>query len=506
MTTISIPCSLLDSTLDTELELDAALPESCPDIARLIRVDCTPFVEKCVHENDRLLIGGKAVYDILYEAEGKSHLRFCNMTQDFSHSVPVKNPGIDGIYANAEVNCRHISCRMLSPRKLLLKALLGTKCEIEYEKSISAVSVTENGDSFFKKKVIGFDGICESHSENHSFSEDLTLSQAEKNVGEIVFCKVNLSPAQVTVQNGSADIRVNAEISVLYEGENSEGEYIMSTKNIPLTFPYTNEKLEPHKKSIFALKVTESGASKDYDQYGESRILRVSFNVRTTAHIREPKAYTVATDMFSIGSEDVITIDRMSVPVIYDFGEKSFTAEASLPATEPRILEILSSDARCVSTQADITEEGVKISGTLVACIMGRTDDGIYSFDHAVPFENHIPLETEGIADIKVTVTPFDIIPTLHSDGGIAARLICSASIDASGRTEEEYVSAVTQHPIQKSGSDEYFLIYRFCDSNDTLWDIAKEYKVDPDELAQTNENAFEGQSICKTPIVIRKR
>mgnify|MGYP003302750440 CR=1 FL=1 len=86
---ISIPKKLFGARVDKDLEFDTQIPEFCPDIARLIKVDCTPFAETCEIDDSKAVVKGKAVYDVLYETDYKSRLRCCSFTQEFTQNIPL---------------------------------------------------------------------------------------------------------------------------------------------------------------------------------------------------------------------------------------------------------------------------------------------------------------------------------------------------------------------------------------------------------------------------------
>ena len=86
---ILIPKKIFSSKVDKDLDFDSSLPDFCPDIARIVKVDCTPFSESCTISDGKAVLKGKVVYDILYETDYKNRLRCCNFTQEFSHSVPI---------------------------------------------------------------------------------------------------------------------------------------------------------------------------------------------------------------------------------------------------------------------------------------------------------------------------------------------------------------------------------------------------------------------------------
>ena len=80
-TQIRFPARIWDTVLDKETEFDGALPDYCTDIVRLIRVDCTPDTDSCQVIDNKLQIGGRVIYDILYETDHRNKLRFCSFTQ-----------------------------------------------------------------------------------------------------------------------------------------------------------------------------------------------------------------------------------------------------------------------------------------------------------------------------------------------------------------------------------------------------------------------------------------
>lgn len=192
---ILIPKKLFSAKLDKELEFDSALPDYCPDIARLIKVDCTPFTEGCNMENGKVVVNGKAVYDVLYETDYKNRLRCCTFAQDFSISVPIP-AGAENPYAFCNCGCERISCKLLSPRRLLLKASLWADMTMEGDLPAKALNVDEGRDIFFKKKTIGFEGRTALYNESFHFSDSLGLAQSEKSIGEIVCGTVTLQPPQ----------------------------------------------------------------------------------------------------------------------------------------------------------------------------------------------------------------------------------------------------------------------------------------------------------------------
>lgn len=454
-------------------------------------------------------INGRAVYDVLYETDYKSKLRCCSIIQEFNQSIPLPKNELADIVPDAGISCRRITCKLLSPRRFVLKATLGTSLSAEGSSNIKAVAVTDSDDTFFAKKVIGFDGKKEIFREEFHFSEPVPLSQGERSIGDIVYGTVTLQPPQINLSPGQASVRTSANAHILYEDEENESQYIMSTKTVPVDITYSNPSIEDFKRLDISLSVTDTEITNELDQYGENRVLKISFTVMLTMRLCEPIAYTVASDMFSPGFEDTLVNASESFPRMHSSVDKSFTVETKLSPSEPLLTEIYSAAAKDYGSKTESVDGGINVSGVLFMTVLGNTGSGIYSFDYSVPYEQFLSLKLpEGDYTVVTDVVPFDVLPTLHSDGSISARVICGAKIYVYEQYTESFISEVSAHREKKDDSSGYPVIFCFPSRSDSRWSIAKQYYVNPESLSVSNPGVFgENGEILQRgkPILIKK-
>lgn len=504
---ILIPKKIFSSRIDKDLEFDSALPEYCPDIARIVKVDCTPFTESCDCADGKATVKGKAVYDILYETDYKNRLRCCSFTQEFSQSIPIPRSGAADISAFCSVRCERIGCKLLSPRRVVVKSTLGAQFDIEGEIPVKAVAVSENKETFFRKKTVGFHGRTRLHEGNYKFGDQLALAQSEKSIGEIVCGNVTLQAPQVTISPERAEIKSVATVHALCEEENGEGKYFMSLKTLPISIEYTNDAIEDFKHITVDLEPCDAEFSPELDQYGENRIIKAAFSVKMSMRINEPKACTVADDMFEKGYDSVPIKGSVSMPHLHSQTETGFSAEAKPGAMMPKPEAILDSGARDYGSAVERTEGGVTVSGAFIVTLLADTAEGIHSFDHSIPYSQFIPLELpEGNVSVVADTTPSEVITTLHSDGSATVRVIASARIYVYTESEEEFITEITKRTARQAADDGVMLVYCFPKKDEDLWSIAKLYRTDPDSIADTNPSYFDesGKPIdCGKPILI---
>ena len=488
-----IPKKVISTKIDKELEFDSPLPEYCPDIARIIKVDCTPFAEGCSIADGKVTVTGKAVYDVLYETDYKSRLRCCNFTQEFSQSIPIPRSDAENITAFCDIVCEKIGCKLLSPRRLVVKSTLNAHFEIEGESSVKALSVNEDKETFFRKKTIGFDGRTLLHEGNYKFGDSLPLAQSEKSIGEIICGNVVLQAPQITLSPGRAEIKSSASVHALCEEEDSEGKYFMSVKTLPINIEYTNDAIEDYKNISVTLEASDAEFSPELDQYGESRVIKTSFGVKMCMKINEPKAYTVAEDMFEKDFDSIPVVANAVLPHLSSKNETSFSAESKLSPMTPQPETLLDSSARDYGSTVEVNEDGITVDGAFIVTLLADTAEGIQSFDHSIPYRQFIPLElpqckTSVVAD----TTPLEVISTLHSDGSATVRVIATARVYIYTESEETFISEVTKRTSREAADESSMLIYCFPKKDEDLWSIAKLYRADPESIIVANPNRFD--------------
>lgn len=473
----------------------------------MIKADCTPFCESCEISEGTATVKGKAVYDLLYETDRKNRLRFVSFVQEFSQSVPLpRNSG--KVSAFCKPNCERISCKLLSPRRIMAKATVSAQIEFESETSVKAIAVNESDDTFFRKKTIGFDGITKQYEGDFPFKDTLSLAQSEKNIGETLCGSISLQTPQLTLSQGRAEIRTSASVRVLCEEENNEGKYFTSSKTLPISIDFSNDAIDDHKQLSVGLTVTESQFSPELDQYGESRNVALSFSVKAVLRIREQKAYTVAEDMFEKGFDSIPTVSKVSLPYLHSATEISFSAEAKLPPPEIKPEAILDSSARDRGASISKAEDGAELDGSFIVTLLADTHEGMHCYDHLLPYKQLLRIDIPaGETAIDAEVTPIEVVPTLHADGSVTVRVIASAKLFVRAQAEEDFITEVTKRTAREQQNASASLVYFFPQKGEELWDIAKHYRVDPESISAANPERFDESGTAlevSKPILIK--
>lgn len=469
-------------------------------------MDCTPFAESCLSEDGKITIKGRAVFDVLYETDYKNRLRGHSFARDFSHSFSLPSTNAINIGAFCRLDCRRIDCRLLSDRRLILRSLLGIELDSEGDVAVKVINPEEDGCTFFRKKTIGFEGRTALFEESFAFSEEMLLNRNEKCINEIVCGSITLSPPQIDLSPGRAELSTHATFHALCEEENNEGNYYMSVKSLPLKMEFANESIEDFKRVSVSLTPADCQFRQELDQYGENRIIRCDFSVKMQMRIKDPKAYTVAEDMFekSYNSQGVSL--SYPIPFMEELCSCGLTAEGKLPPQEPSVESILDVTAKSCGCVAEDTEEGLALKGNFTATVIMKNQQGIQCCDIAVPYQQTFAAKLLENCTLSAEISPLEAIPTLHSDGSIGVRVIAEARVYAFGQKNEEFLTSVTKRVPIEAPEEGSRLTFCFPQRNECLWDIAKLYHVNPERIANANPESFgeNGEILKLSPIAIK--
>ncbi|MBO5735891.1 MAG: DUF3794 domain-containing protein [Clostridia bacterium] len=493
-TQIRFPARIWDTILDKETEFDGALPDYCPDIVRLIRVDCTPYTDSCQVIDNKVQIGGRVIYDILYETDHRNKLRFCSFTQEFRHTADLPKTDADSPEAHCKVSCSKITCRMLSPRRPALRARLELHTTVSGSIAVNALSVQQTGELFFAKKTLCYDVPDETLRREFRFEESLPLLQGEESIGEMIYGTVTVQPPQTTVTKGSILAKTTASVKVLYQPEDlTQGSnYRMAVKNLPLTLALEAPDAEDGKHCSLQLEVGAQSVIPELDQYGESRLLKANFTVNAVARTMGKAEIEVAEDLFARNAVVTACRTEFSLPRVASTADRSFTVDLKLPTEEPIFTALYDTTVRAGRVKASPAEGGVELTGTLTVSVLGDSMEGVLHRDHTSEFVQFIPAELPvGLTEITAEAMPFEIMPTLHSDGSISARVICNASLTCRSAETMSFLS----EPVKQADPPEeepYSVAYFYPAKTDTLWSVAKKYRIDPARLKADNPTSFD--------------
>ncbi len=491
--------------IDKELEKELILPDYCPDIAKIVRIDATPYIESIKASGDRWEANGTYLISLLYESDYNKALSYATFNAAFNEKLDIKDcKGEADI--NSKIKIKRIGCKMINPRKLLLRAKSVISVSVK-SKEAAQIADTSSLDSnvFIKKQAICWEEKGESKVYEFQFKETYTLSEKAIPIDDVVFNTFTAEKPEYNVLNGNINLKTTVKSKLFYTGENENESYVMTTKVFPVTMMIDDMSTPENSTYDVDAYVTESEISVDVDSYGENRVVENSFNVKVKITEKSVKTSEYATDAFSTGIAGNAEIKKLCTQQKDEYITKTFTSENKFSAEDVVFTELCDYSGRINDCKIKTEESTNLIKGTYTVSVLGKTENGYESHDYTEMFEFAISDDKINSENADIENTIIETAAVLNKDGSIDMRMLHKCDVQTYKTVSFEAVTDIKQAEAKEE--KEASIIFCYPCPEDTLWNISKRYYISPEKVATDNPECFDedGKTICKTPIKIMR-
>lgn len=500
--TVCLPRRIVSSNSEKEITCEKSLPDFSPDINRLIRAEATAYPEKTEAGKDGITVSGRVVFGLLYETDYKNKLAHTVISADFTQKFTPDSFSGGKIDADVDVVCSRVNCRLLSERKVLLRCLLTFGVSALELKCVEVLSPeAKESDTFFKTENIEIEKWLDPIESVFSFSERI---ETERPVGNIVCKSVTLSPLKAQSGDNVVTVTGNALFRALVEEENTDNSYFLVSKSIPLVMEFNADGGERFKASA---RPATLDASVELNDYGENRIISVSFSADGCLKPYAGESIELVADAFNpdYSNQTEISDIYYDIPVFAD--SQSFTVEKSFSTDGINLLTVLDTISIVNVISVAKEENGLRVRGNIAVSVLGVSDFGVVSVDTTEPFDELFTVNTpDGRVDYFASGYPIDASSVILNNETVSSKIVVLLEIYGFERKE---VAAAVSMTMEESVKDEFAdesVIFYYPDKGETLWDVAKQYYVNPAVIRGDNDAAFDADDTVRGRMIKIRR
>lgn len=471
-------------------ECDVIVPDTKPDILKVLQLSARPRVTSCETRGGHVIVSGNISFEILYLADNEekcvksivSSCEFSNLVRD--------NNITEAMLTFADVDVSELNCNIANCRKLSLKATLCMNVRVYSQCNLDVVTDIEGACT--KKERILSDVISAHASDSTIITDNFSLAAGKSPIVEILKSDAQITDSELKVIDDKAIIKGTLRITVLYKSESgleyaqseSAFAHILEAEGIRSDMDYEH--------SVKILDITANPAS---DNEGNACIIEFSTQLFMRVIARTSASVDCVVDAYMphgaldcsfspISVDNIETVIRRDV----DFREKICLPEA-LPPIET-VYQIIASPF----TQSCVPESGkLIVSGyTEVYLLYLSSDESHPVCSHKMNIDFSVECDSPGCMLTPVATSKLrNISYTLSSDNCVELRGCLDVNVQCIRTSETEIVysaQAAEYTPVSRPS----IIVSCVCPSR-TLWDIAKEYAVNPQDILTAN--AFESES-----------
>lgn len=490
----------------SRVECEEILPDYKEEAFRIVRADLMPqFEEKKVYlqgQNVIMEVSGNASFCVLYRAENaegglsSTVISGENFTCTFRVPLPentVFDPENAVLYT--ELFAENVNCKLLGPRRLSLRGDVCAAVNLKVNKEVGVLS-PETPDDVEKETVEAMSAVAiASTREDFTFTERVTLPPEYQPVSEICDLDAYLYAEEAAVEDGVLSFNGKVSFRCGYTAE--DGTLVSFYQPIEFRKSVALMNAEPGDLPEVMLLPGFLRATPDLDENGVARNVQIEIGYTAQINVFRNEKMLFCRDVFSTSDELILktgVIKPETLIALRDFGNE-IRFESAL--REEGITRAEGIRASIEFKDSYWEENAIVAEGKLSYRFIGIREDGEalgvegnenvkIRTDFAVPAKwKDLPMRVE----VTGGVESMELLPT---EGKLAARAAVRAHLRLFAQTEESVVlAAEREKPFPER---EKALLFYYPDKDETLWQIARKYRVHSDKIRR--ENHLEGEAL----------
>lgn len=489
-------CSVLFSDrIELPKTFDAALPEYCPGIQKIVKSHAAVTEVSAEAEAGAVTVNGKAVVHVTYLSDQNGYLKTVVFPFDFEHTFDAaKAQASDGSpEASAEAYAVAVGVKPKGPRNMEIKTNLAL-CATLFDCGETALLTPESVSDAELHACTTTAAIHVKLTDSpEPLTEDITLDAGLAPIAEITDSTVKLFLNDIRTEEGMLKYGGTAVFRCTYRAESAPdataADYVYLTKEIPVNGEIADGRLQSGMTVTGRILPAQTEAGSSFDPYGESRVINATVGYTVCFDAFDETEIEYFDDGYCAAYECDFETGSHSFERLCGTVKDAVRIEEKLHADRSQLVNVTDADMTLHISGAEVADGRLFAVGKAGVLISGSDEKGepecmqttfavhlpIESVHDALP-ENRYLMNTR-ITACSAVLRDGEIL--LTADAETDGVILEKCRISAIDRAEVHYDAP---KPLCKA---EYIIYYP--DAGETLWQIAKKYEIPAEALCSAN-------------------
>lgn len=464
MEIIDVNRKILSNSKELEITNEVIVPDVKPDIVNIIDTNGLAYVHKQEIVTGSFKLEGNVASTIVYlSSEGDT--RSIKTSLDFSfkqENVELKEDCI----IKYDTQIKEISSKMLNERKVAITAKLQINYKVYEKQEVKFYNDFENIEGLQKQEeTLNLSSVIGYGSAKSVVDEKISVDNLDI-ISEILKTDINVSNIESKMSYNKILAKAEANICILYLTEDGRinkavGNYpVMSFIEIPNVKEENSCELEYNMKNM-VLKVNNS----------DEHSVAVQLDFEIQAQVFEKKTVNIIKDLYSLKSDLEYTKNDIELELAENRESEIIQIDERFEMSE--IKRVLDVDVKIDISNIDSPIAKLKVYGESSENSMLT----IKEFD--VPIMAKFEKEKNYQLEIKSKEFSLE-----------ANNVIIQAQIESRQESSSfRKISIIQDVKVKETeNKEDYSVVVYFVKPNDTIWKIAKKFKVSMDTLIRIND------------------
>lgn len=469
---ITINKKVVEKSKKVEVTGDIIVPDIKPDIVNIINTNGNAYIYKEDISQGRLRLDGNIDTYVVYLSDN-GETRSMQTTISFIESIEDKEIK-EEMWSKYKVNIESIDTKVLNERKISIKVNLKIMAEFFEKTEIQILEELEDRKGIEKlKETVNMKSIIGMNSSKVSIKENISVDNAF-DVAEILKTNIEIENIENKISYNKVLAKADAKIKILFLTEDAKIQTVQA--NIPIMSFIDIEKItEEHVCQIDYRIRNMLFRANSKEMHSIS--CQVDFEVCCEAF--ETKNVEIIQDMYGLKEEIVFSKKEVEVQIAKE--EKWETIHVVENVLVEDINTILDVDCRPVILSANKVGGFTNYEGEIRLDFYYEADNrnGLNVKNVKVPFITKLEMMEKEI-DIKVTSKQFRV-----NNENVECDIELSIKQSQKNLKKISIIENVENKPCEEE--NDYKMFIYFVKAGDTIWKIAKKFKVCMNDIITVN-------------------
>lgn len=511
---IQVSEDLSGAAVQTVVDTDIIVPDSKPDVLRVLQVDAASVVNEKYIQKDHLTISGSVNYKILYasdQPEDQQRVKSILYNVPFSQQVEIK--GIDDtMLTSVKSDVVHVEFGIQNSRKINVKTVIELDSSVVRTASEDVVCALEGDlDLPCRKQLVHSYNLAACKEDTFELGDALAVPAGNPMIDEILKVDVEIDGKDVKVVNNKVVAKGNVNICTLYVGTNGEISSMEHQLGFTEVLDVNGITSDMTSDVEYQIKNIDYKVTQDND--GDPNLVDFQMQLSAVTKAYAQSSVEVLSDLYSPDYDVALEQKSLTVHELVFGGvsQNIIKDQVEIPADQPSIVKIYNVIAKPYLEKAELQNGKVHVSGVIDAYLLylsSASDSPVYSVKKEVPFTHTVEaVDVAGDAKPEVKLTVDHVNYSLNSANDAEVRFVLSVDTRV---MKTSAVNVITNVGIDEEAridkSQQPSITIYFVQNGDCLWDIAKRYHTTVDEIASVNKIDPESTLTAAQQLLIPKR
>ncbi len=477
--TVHVQEAVYSKCMQVLSESDFIVPDAKSDIAKILQLDSTATVDHIVANEDGMQISGHVDVTALYVPDGQD-VPACSVPLRLEFTAEPELSGVlQGCKCIAEAEVCHVEYTLLNSRKLSVRTVVDVDIKCYRERAVETVCEVDGGIEA-KRESLQIYNLLHTSMYKFSLRETLAFPAGKPSAVSVLKTDVKLTDKEVRMVTDKVVVKGNVQICTLYVSDKNSIEFM--EHELPFTEVLDAEGAAEDCMCDLDIALSDMQASLGADTDGDMRFLDFGVLCSASITVSAVTNLSLITDCFCRDKELICTSEPFLMHTLAGTGgvQASVKGVMQLSAGAPEIESVYNVVATPYVRQVHVSENTATAEGTVTCYLLYLSASGTSPVSTAkAQIDFNIPIGIEGLhegMDCELSIEPVHTSYNLTMSGEIEIR--CVLRLDAKA-IEEKTVHLITGARMEDTPLPlRHGILLYFVKPGDTLWEIAKCYRV----------------------------